>query len=552
MPAGPAQHSFLRRPFAIISQALEKFPLRVALGALSGFLMFACFPSLNWHALVWIATLPLLLALAAERGLLRAFLLGYLTGFIFLAGSCYWFVYVMRRYGGMGLPLAVGVLVLFLLVFSIFFGAFGLVETWTARRSPGLALLLAPFLWVAMEVARTYLITGFPWNLLGYAVKAVGLRQIASVTAVYGLSFLAISASALVGWWLLEPRRFRRAAVVLAGVLLVVAMNLVLAPQAEVVLRPQKAFLVQPNIPLDETKLEQWIPWKNPRKLQDLVSTTFKARCQHLDYGSLAHPTTFLNCGGEYPSDAATSPALVIWPENPAPFYFDRDQVFRDALESLAKQTGSYTISGTTMFDSSNRPRNSAVVLDPAGKLILAYDKIHLVPFGEYVPWWAFPKLVGKITFEAGDFASGTEYKIAKTPQGGIGVFICYESIFPQLVRKLVNRGAGVLVNISDDGWFGSSSAGAQHLEMARLRAIENHRYLLRGTNSGITAIIDPRGEVVATLPREKQAVLAGNFEYLNGTTFYTRHGDVFAWLCVGVAAGMLLIAALRKRKERT
>ena len=256
------------------------------------------------------------------------------------------------------------------------------------------------------------------------------------------------------------------------------------------------------------------------------------------------------DCGVSYWDHS--NPTLVIWPENPAPFYFDRDQVFRDALESLARQTHSYTISGTTLFDASNRPRNSAVVLDPNGKLILAYDKIHLVPFGEYVPWWAFPKLVGKITFEAGDFAPGTEYKIAQTPEGGIGVFICYESIFPQLVRKLTARGAGVLVNISDDGWFGSSSAGAQHLEMARLRAIENHRYLLRATNDGVTAIIDPRGEVVQSLPRNREAVLAGNFEYLTDTTFYTRHGDIFAWLCVAVAAGMVFVVAARKRKERT
>jgi apolipoprotein N-acyltransferase len=526
--------------------------VRIAASALSGFLLFACFPSLDWSALVWVAALPLLLALTSERCLRRAFLLGYVTGFIFLAGSCYWFVYVMRRFGGMGVLLSVGVLVLFLLVFSVFFGAFGLVEGLAAKRSPGFALLLAPFLWVAMEIARTYLITGFPWNLLGYAVKPLGLRQIASVTGVYGLSFLAASVSAVVGWWLVELRHVRRAAAVVTGIAILVAANLAFSPPAEILSKPQKAFLVQPNIPLDETKLEQWIPWKNSRKLQDLVSTTFKARCQHLDYGSLAHPTTSLNCGGGYPSDAAASPALVIWPENPAPFYFDRDQVFREALESLAKQTGSYTVSGTTLFDSKNRPRNSAVVLDPSGNLILAYDKIHLVPFGEYVPWWAFPKLVGKITFEAGDFAPGTEYKIAQTPQGGIGVFICYESIFPQLVRKLVNRGAGVLVNISDDGWFGSSSAGAQHLEMARLRAIENHRYLLRATNSGITAIIDPRGEIVLTLPREREAVLAGNFEYLNTQTFYTRHGDVFAWLCVGVAAGMILAAAARKRREQT
>ncbi len=514
------------------------------MSALSGFLLFASFPFLNWHVLVWVAPLPLLLAVTAEGNLRRGFLLGYVAGFIFLGGSCYWFVYVMRRYGDMGWVLSVGVLILFLLVFSVFFGAFTLVETWAARRSKGLALLLAPFLWVAMEIARTYLITGFPWNLLGYAVKAVGLRQIASVTAVYGLSFLAVSASALACWWLIDCRRVRRAWAIAGVVVLLVSANLLFSPAATLPVNKREAYLVQPNIPLDETKLDDWIPWKDSLQFHHLVTKTLAEACRQERFD------TELGCA--WSPWRAVSPALVIWPENPAPFYFDRDQVFRDALESLAKQTGSYTISGTTLFDSAGRPRNSAIVLDPSGKLILAYDKIHLVPFGEYVPWWAFPKLVGKITFEAGDYVPGTEYKIAHTPQGGIGVFICYESIFPELVRKLVNRGAGVLVNISDDGWFGSSSAGSQHFEMARLRAIENHRYLLRATNDGITAIIDPRGEVVQTLPRDREAVLAGNFEYLTGETFYSKHGDVFAWLCVAVSSLIVTLAFAKITKPTT
>ncbi|MGE5326555.1 MAG: apolipoprotein N-acyltransferase [Deltaproteobacteria bacterium] len=524
----------------------SKFSLRLALSVLSGFLLFASFPFLNWHWFVWVATLPLLLALVCERSLRRAFLLGYISGFIFLGGSCYWFVYVMRRYGGMGWLLAIGVLVLFLIVFSVFFGAFGLVEGFIAQRSPEFALLAAPFLWVAMEVARTYLITGFPWNLLGYAVDDGGLRQIASVTAVYGLSFLAVSISALAAWWLFDARNPFRAMGFATAIVGLFVVNLLVSPVPMFPEHGSYAFLVQPNIPLDETKLEEWIPWKNPKNLNDLVAATDRVACQGTAFAVSATPP---DCSSS--SERPFTPALVVWPENPAPFYFDRDQVFREALESVAKHTGDYTISGTTLFDANGRPRNSAVVLDPSGNLILAYDKIHLVPFGEYVPWWAFPKLVGKITFEAGDFAPGTEYKVAQTPQGGIGVFICYESIFPQLVRKLTDRGAGVLVNISDDGWFGSSSAGEQHLEMARLRAIENHRYLLRATNDGITAIIDPHGEIVSSMPRNQPGVLTGRFGYITGTTFYTRHGDVFAWTCVAITAILLLVVEVQKKRVR-
>jgi apolipoprotein N-acyltransferase len=539
----------LRRPAAIIPRALEKFPIRIALSALSGFFLFACFPSLDWSSLVWIAPLPLLLALAEETRLLRAFILGYIAGAVFLAGSCYWFVYVMRRYGDMGPLLAFGVLVLFLIVFSVFFGAYALVLAVVVRRSTVWALVAAPFLWVALEVARTYLITGFPWDLLGYAVHPVGLRQLASVTAVYGLSFMVMTISAGLAWWLLEPKRWQRMAVPAGLALLLVVANhfQFFVPPLEFSGGKHRTYLLQPNIPLDEAKLEKWIPWQNPAKLNELVRQTVDAACQGV---ASTASVTLPDCSGVAANGAAP---LVIWPENPAPFYFGRDPVFRKAMETMATHTGGYVVTGTVMFDAKGlEPRNSAVVLDPQGRVALVYDKIHLVPFGEYVPWWAFPSLVGKITFETGSFVPGTEYKIAATPASGIGVFICYESIFPQLVRKLVANGAGVLVNISDDGWFGNSAAGLQHLEMARLRAIENGRYLLRGTNDGVTAIIDPRGEIVARLPRYQLAVLSGSFYFATGHTFYTEHGDIFAWLCVAIAAVMILASIfVRRKKER-
>jgi len=236
-----------------------------------------------------------------------------------------------------------------------------------------------------------------------------------------------------------------------------------------------------------------------------------------------------------------------------APFYFDRDPIFRGAVERMARQTRSYVVVGTVNFADRDlaRPANSAVVLDPDGHVVLSYDKIHLVPFGEYVPWWAFPGLVGKITHEPGNFIPGSSYRVAQTPHGAMGVFICYEAIFPQLVRRLTPDGPGVLVNISNDAWFGDSSAAFQHLEMARLRAIENHRYLLRATNDGITTVIDPCGRVVARLPRRQAAVLAARFDYVAGRTFYNAHGDVFAGLSVAAAAAILALRAVVGRRVK-
>jgi apolipoprotein N-acyltransferase len=505
---------------------LKKARARYAASILSGLLLFACFPLVNWSALVWVACVPLLMAAVLEKRWLHGFWLGYVAGAVFLSGSCYWFISVMQGYGNLNPVVAAGVLVLFVIVFSTFYGVFGLFETVVARGSMGVALMLSPFLWVTTELARTYLVTGFPWNLLGYAVRPVGLEQVASVTAVYGLSFLAVATSALVVWFLLEPGRRDRGVALAAWVLILLAGNWMIQPPPSGP-EPNVALLVQPNIPLGEAAMDTWVPWTNPAPLESLVSDSVEAARE-----SGATPAV---------------PPLLVWPETSAPFLYGRDPVFRGAINSMARRAHAYVISGTVTFvgQGSSRPQNAAVLLSPGGELLLHYVKIHLVPFGEYVPWWAFPGKVGKITAEVGDFVPGKSVQVASTPEGVIGIFICYEAIFPQLVRKFAAKGAGVLVNISDDGWYGDSSAPFQHFEMARFRAIENGRYILRGTNNGITAIIDPYGRVRKELPRNQSGILTGHFRYLSKKTFYTEQGDVFAWFCVAVTAGMILVMML-------
>jgi len=510
---------------------------------LSGFLLVACFPKLSLHPLVWIAPLPLLLVLSSESRAWRAFGWAYLTGAVFLTGSCYWFVEVTRRYGGLSFGLAVTALAAFVAVFSVFFGSFGWVVGTLARKSPAGALLVSPFLWVAMEVARTYLITGFPWNLLGYGVPFAGLRQTASVTGVYGLSFLAATTSALAAWLTQHWREKWPWLALVSWIVLLLFGNWAFAPPVPAQ-GSDLAVLVQPNVPLDEQAAGAWAPWVNPTKLNQLVDMSLDALTSEERNEGIALAAQ----GRPRPGVAP----LIIWAENPAPFYFTRDPVFRSAAARMARQGAAYVVVNTVipLATGGSQITNSAVVLDPEGREILQYDKMHLVPFGEYVPSWAFPDLIGKITTEAGNFVPGSSYGVAATAHGALGVFICYEDIFPQLVRRVTLAGAQVLVNISNDAWFGRSAAALQELEMARLRAIENRRYLLRATNDGITVLIDPYGRVEKQIGRYQTTALPVKFSYLGAETFYTRHGDVFAWLCAVLAAGVIVATVLFRERS--
>ena len=509
---------------------------RYAAAAASGLLLALSFPNYNLSWLVWIAPLPLLLAVLHETSLKRAYLLGSMVGAVFLALSVYWIALVMKNYGNMSWPAAMGVMAAFLIAQSSYWGFFALITCWIARRSRGLALLAAVFLWIAMEIAETYgYFGGFPWNLLGYGMQASGLRQIATVTGVYGLSFVAIATSAYAAWLILDPRSIRRRVVLAVWIAGLAVANYVLRPPAQPE-GSERAILVQPNVPLNEAA-DLWAPWRDPAPLAHLSEVSLEKLRE------TASSTTL-------PAGPQAGPPLIIWSENSAPFYFNRDPVFRGAVEGLARQAGAYVIAGATNFagPANTQPLNSAIVIDPSGSVLLQYAKIHLVPFGEYVPGW-LDHLVGKITSEAGNFVPGTNYGSAPAGRGRIGVFICYEEIFPQLVRRLTPRGPSVLVNISDDAWYGDSSAAFQTMEMARLRAIENRRYLLRSTNDGVTDIIDPYGRVLGTLPRHQQTVLAGRFDFESEETFYRRHGDVFAWGCIVLAGIFAMLVLLRTRR---
>jgi len=283
----------------------------------------------------------------------------------------------------------------------------------------------------------------------------------------------------------------------------------------------ESAVLVQPNL----NEEEDWTPVKTDAMQKDLVTRSLDAALDPV----------------------RGRPRLILWPETPGPFYYYEDPTFHRYATDLARTTGSYFLFGTVAYSERHQPLNSAVLLAPDGDLVSRYDKIFLVPFGEFVP--PLFSWVNRVTKEAGDFAPGSRLVVFPLAGQGLGAFICYESAFPHLVRRFADAGADVLANISNDGYFGTSAARWQHLKLIRMRAAENRRWILRATNDGISAAVDPAGRVVQTLPPFKEQTLRTQYGYVKERTFYTRYGDWFAWGCLVVGLG-LVGAGLKSRPD--
>ncbi len=498
----------------------------------------------------WIAVTPLLVALLraqkpdtlqlrewpvllpASPG--QAFLLAYICGIFWYAGTCYWIYSTMRQYGGVNAPAATGILILFCLYLALYHGAFGLLISLIAKRAHvKWVFVLAPAVWVAVELARTR-ITGFPWDLLGIAqVDNVSLARIATVTGVYGISFeIMLVNTAFAAAFLV--RREKRKQLLLASLAAVAVLQAVRWIPAPAFPSSRTAYLVQANVPILDGA--DWTKEYFAQTLRELSQIS-------LDPGSVNAPI---------PSDSATQatsaihPDLIVWPESPAPFYTS-DPIFRNVVSNVAREANTWVLAGSigirNASANADRPTeiyNSGVLVSPQGDLTARYDKMHLVPFGEYVPFEKLFAFASGLTKEVGAFSRGESRQPLDAGSTKLGVFICYESIFPDEIRQPVADGAQVLVNISNDGWYGDSGAYAQHLKQARMRAIENAHWLLRDTNTGVTASIDPYGRIVASIPRKTRATLVAPYALVSETTFYTRHGDWFAYLCAIILIGAL------------
>jgi apolipoprotein N-acyltransferase len=493
----------MARPGSDAAVHYRRVVFHTVLSLATAFLLLAIFPKFSYALLAPVALTPLLIALARTEDGWQRFVFGWAAGIFYWFFLCTWIQFVLEVHGGMGVFGAWGSFLLFCVLKALHLAVFSWLAGPLMRRAYAIPVVAA--LWTGLE--RTHGTFGFAWLALGNA--GISMRvplRLAPVIGVYGVSFVFVMLATALACMILRYPRIRLLSLASLGVLFL------LPAIPENIATTDSALDVQPNLNPD-LQWTQLLQEKTERELT-VISNVFRSK-------------------------------LVIWPELPAPLYYYDDPEFHEAATKIALNHG-YFLFGTVAYTGQHQPMNSAVLLGPDGLEIGRYDKINLVPFGEFVPpvFW----FVNRITQEAGDFVPGRDIKVLPAAGHRLGVFICYESAFPDLVREFSRKGADVLVNLSNDAYFGHSEAREQHLLLARMRAVENRRYLIRSTNDGITAVINPAGQMVQRLPMYQEVAAPVRYGVVEQTTFYARHGDWFAWSCLGVGVGLGLYEVFRSR----
>jgi apolipoprotein N-acyltransferase len=465
-------------------------------------------------------------------------MLGLIAGGAYFAGTLYWLVETMTTFGGLATPIAVVAAALLVAYLSLFPAAFAVIlAQFRASFGRTVALWLAPAIWVATELGRQYVWDGFPWELLGYSqVTVLPIAQVASVVGVYGLSGLLAFVSAVLAMAIVEAGRARWIAVAAAIALIVGAAvwgrarldNAALAGEGT----PIRVAVLQGNIAQDD----KWNPALADRITDIYIGMTRQALSQ----------------GAQF----------ILWPESSTPFLFEVDLARGGAIRRLAQQSGATLLIGSDQVEplaaapqqqGSERYYNAAFLVKPDGTTGAIYRKMHLVPFGEYVPLKRLLFFVGPIIEAVSDFTPGDAPVLLPVAGHVASTAICYEVIYASLIRRLVIDGSELLTTITNDAWYGRSSAAYQHWDQASMRAIENGRYLARAANTGISGFVDPYGRVLHKTALFEPAVLVGDVRFLQSRTIYSRIGDVAAWLSLALTlAGLLAAYTLSRRPRRS
>jgi apolipoprotein N-acyltransferase len=523
--------------------------LRVGLALLSALLLALSFPltetftGLPW--LAWGALIPLGLAIfpnhRTQTGPKQALWLGWLSGTAAYLTILAWVVIVMQIYGH--LPTAVSLLFLFLLAayVGLYVGLFAAGWRWLDDRWPRWSWLIAPMLWVALDWLRGHLLSGFPWALLGYSqYRQIALIQIADLTGVYGVSFVLVlvnvAIAKIISRWIAQPQKlWRSRTAVLVPVLLIILVKALLAYGHWRMAAVTASLTPGPRVGLIQGNIAQEIKWDPAMRRMTLER-----------YERLTREA------------AAQGAELIVWPEASAPFVFDDEPDYQMAIRSLAIETRRYLLFGSPAIahlpagQAGGYPvpalLNSAYLLNPDGTTQARYDKRHLVPFGEYVPLGPLLGFVNKLVAGIGDFIPGRGPVPMDIAGRQLGVAICFEIIFPEVVRQLPQHGARIIATITNDAWFGRSAAPLQHFSMAVFRAVEHRTPVIRAANTGISGFIDATGRIGPRSGLFVEAVLVDTIQLSPIRTLYTRAGDIFAIGCGILVATLILIGRRHPR----
>lgn len=479
------------------------------LAVLSGLLLFLSFPKYGSGLLAWIAFIPLFFALKKVATITQGFLLGFITGIVSYAGIIYWIAFVIINYGY--LPLHTGIILMLLLAgyLSIYIALFAGCIVYFRGKIP--LYLTAPVLWICFEYGKSFLLTGFPWENLGYSqYQNTYLLQFADVAGVSGLSFLIVLINATM--FEIINKRSKREYILASVVFFILAAVYIYGicrlDQVNQAVRNSPGM----EVSLIQGNIDQSIKWSENYQRETL---------------NIYEKLSLKNSPG--------NGSLIIWPETAAPFLFQDVNSLHNQIVNLSLQTKSWLLFGSVSRlpqKGSDDYFNSAYLLSPLGEVKGRYDKVHLVPYGEYVPFRDVLPFVKKLTAGIGDFGHGAGFNPLSLDNKKIGILICYEGILPFAARMYKKNSADLLVNITNDAWFGSTSAPFQHFSMAVFRAVETRLFLVRAANTGISGIIDPCGKIIARTNIFQEDALKGYIKFVKIPTFYAAYGDLLVIVC--------------------
>ena len=504
----------------------ENLKVNIFFAITSGVLLILSFPKYGFGFVAWFALIPLLYALHKTTSIRQALLLGFITGVVSYIGIIYWITYVVVNYGYLPIYLGITLMLLLACYLSLYLAIFAVGIAYFRNKIP--VYFIAPLLWVCLEYCKSQLFTGFPWENLGYSQYLnLYVIQFADILGVYGLSFLIVLVNASL--FEIITKRSKREYIIAAAVSLVLICVYIYG-----IFRVNNIdkIIQNPSTPSMEVSLiqgniDQSIKW-NDNYQKETINIYEDLSLKNVP----AH-------GG-----------LIVWPETAAPFNFQDDTDLSRQIRNLAIKAKSDFIFGTISYLRRSHSvdfYNSAYLLSSAGEVKGRYDKVHLVPYGEYVPLRNVFPFIKKLTAGIGDFSTGDGYFPLSAAGRKIGVLICYEGILPFAARMYKNESAEILVNITNDAWFGSTSAPYQHLSMTIFRAVETRLYLVRAANTGISAIVDPRGQIVVKTNIFQKDSLKGNVKLLRIPTFYAKYGD----LLVGISFMLFIFCLLWCLKGR-